>query len=96
MVVTFVHVSVKPEHIEDFIKATKINHENSIQEPENRRFDILQNPEDPSKFILYEAYATEAGANAHKQTQHYLIWRETVANWMATPRQGIAYTVIAP
>ena len=96
MVVTCVHVFVKPEHIEDFINATKINHENSIQEPENRRFDILQNPEDPTKFILYEAYATEAGANAHKQTKHYLTWRETVASWMAAPRQGIPYTVIAP
>lgn len=96
MVVTCVHVSVKPEHIEDFIHATKLNHENSIQEPENRRFDVLQNPQDPSQFILYEAYATEAGAAAHKQTAHYLTWRDTVAPWMAAPRQGIPYTVIAP
>lgn len=96
MVVTCVHVSVKPEHVEDFINATKLNHENSIQEPENTRFDILQDPQDPTKFILYEAYASEAGAAAHKQTQHYLTWRDTVAPWMAEPRKGVPYTVVAP
>ena len=96
MVVTMVHVKVKPEYIQDFIKATQLNHQHSIQEPENRRFDLLQDPEDESKFILYEAYQTEAGAKAHKQTPHYLTWRETVADWMAEPRQGVPYHVIAP
>ncbi|WP_017302882.1 antibiotic biosynthesis monooxygenase [Spirulina subsalsa] len=96
MIVTCVYVWVKPENVEDFIQATKINHENSIQEPENRRFDILQDPQDPTAFILYEAYASEAGAVAHKQTEHYLTWRKTVEPWMAKARQGIPYTVIAP
>jgi autoinducer 2-degrading protein len=96
MVVTCVHVRVKPEYIDRFIEATKINHENSIREPLNRRFDILQDPADPSKFILYEAYENEAGAAAHKQTEHYLTWRDTVAPWMAEPRQGIPYKAIAP
>ncbi|HEY9695265.1 MAG TPA: antibiotic biosynthesis monooxygenase [Oculatellaceae cyanobacterium] len=96
MVVTCVHVWVKQEHIEDFIKATKINHENSIKEPDNMRFDILQDQEDPSKFILYEAYQSNEGAAAHKQTEHYLTWRDTVAPWMAEPRKGIPYSVIAP
>lgn len=96
MVVTCVHVSVKPEHIEDFIQATEINHKNSIKEPQNRRFDVLQDPNDPTKFMLYEAYESDEGAAAHKQTEHYLTWRETVAPWMAEPRQGVPYTVIAP
>ena len=96
MVVTIVHVKVKPEFIQDFIEATQLNHQHSIQEPENRRFDLLQDPEDETKFILYEAYQTEAGAKAHKQTPHYLTWRATVADWMAEPRQGIPYHVIAP
>jgi (4S)-4-hydroxy-5-phosphonooxypentane-2,3-dione isomerase len=96
MVVTCVHVSVNPEHIEDFIKSTRINHESSIRESENMRFDVLQDPDDPSRFVLYEAYASEAGAAAHRQTPHYLTWRETVAPWMAEPRRGISYTVIAP
>lgn len=96
MVVTCVHVWVKPEHIEDFIKATKINHENSIKEAQNMRFDVLQDRGDPSKFILYEAYQSDEGAAAHKQTEHYLTWRDTVAPWMAEPRKGIPYSVIAP
>ena len=96
MVVTCVHVFVKAEHIEDFIKATRINHEASIEEPQNLRFDVLQEPNDPSRFMLYEAYASEAGAAAHRQTQHYLTWRKTVAPWMAEPRTGLSYIVIAP
>ena len=96
MVVTCVHVWVKSEHVQDFIQATKINHENSIKEPENMRFDVLQSQDDPSKFILYEAYKTEAGATAHKQTEHYLTWKEKVAPWMAEPRKGVPYNVIAP
>lgn len=96
MVVTIVHVKVKPEYIKDFIEATKLNHQNSIQESANMRFDILQDPEDETKFILYEAYQTEEGAKHHKETQHYLTWRETVADWMAQPRQGVPYKVIAP
>ena len=96
MVVTCVYVYVKPDHIDDFIAATKLNHENSIQEPENLRFDVLQDPNDSSKFMLYEAYQSADGAAAHKQTAHYLSWRETVADWMAQPREGKPYTVIAP
>lgn len=96
MIVTCVYVSVKPENIEDFIKATKINHENSIKESLNCRFDILQNPDDPSQFVLYEAYENEEGPKIHKETEHYKIWRETVAPWMVEPRKGIPYTVIAP
>jgi autoinducer 2-degrading protein len=96
MQVTLVHVHVKPEHIDDFIKATQANHEASIKEPGNRRFDILQLHDDASKFILYEAYATAEDAAAHKQTPHYLAWRETVAGWMAEPRQGIAYDGLFP
>jgi autoinducer 2-degrading protein len=96
MVVTCVHVSVKPENIDEFIAVTKINHQHSIQEPANRRFDILQDPNDPTQFILYEAYESAAGAAAHKETQHYQTWRETVAPWMAKPREGKPYTVIAP
>ena len=96
MHVTIVHVYVKPEHVDDFIEATKQNHSASIMEPGNRRFDVLQSAEDRHRFVLYEAYATEADATEHKQTQHYLTWRETVADWMAEPRQGIQYNGICP
>ncbi|WP_446810667.1 antibiotic biosynthesis monooxygenase [Methylomonas sp. 2BW1-5-20] len=96
MHVTLVHVHVKPEHIDDFIAATQLNHLASIQEPGNKRFDVLQTPENPGRFILYEAYASAADAAAHKQTAHYLTWRDAVADWMAQPRQGIAYNGLFP
>lgn len=96
MVVTTVMVQVKEEHIEDFIRESIKNHENSIKEPGNLRFDILQNPEDPSQFILYEAYASPQSAASHKITAHYIAWRDAVANWMAVPRKGIPYKVIKP
>jgi autoinducer 2-degrading protein len=96
MIVTTVHVFVKPEFIEAFKEASIKNHENSIQEPGNMRFDILQAHDDESRFLLYEAYETEEAAKAHKQTAHYLEWRETVAPMMAKPREGVPYKVIAP
>jgi (4S)-4-hydroxy-5-phosphonooxypentane-2,3-dione isomerase len=91
MHVTLVHVYVKPESINDFIKASRANHEASIKEPGNCRFDVLQDTHDNSKFILYEAYTSAEDVLAHKQTPHYLAWRETVANMMAKPREGIPY-----
>lgn len=96
MHVTVVHVQVKPEHIQDFIDASRLNHEASIREPGNRRFDVAQSCEDPSKFILYEAYANAEAAAAHKSTPHYLKWRDCVGPWMAAPRIGIPYTGIFP
>lgn len=96
MYVTLVNVHVKQEYIEDFINATKANHENSIREPGNVRFDILQQAEDSGRFILYEAYRSKEDAAAHKDTRHYLGWRDTVADWMASPRQGVLYNGLFP
>jgi autoinducer 2-degrading protein len=96
MIVTIVHVKVKPEHIDDFIKATTENHHHSVKEPGNLRFDVLQLQENPAEFALYEAYEDETAAAAHKETAHYLGWRETVAPWMAEPRQGIRYQALWP
>jgi autoinducer 2-degrading protein len=88
MNVTLVHMRVKPEYLDAFIEACRLNHEASIQEPGNLRFDLLQDPEDPTRFIFYEAYRTAEVAAAHKQTTHYAIWRDTVAEMMAEPRRG--------
>jgi autoinducer 2-degrading protein len=88
MHVTLVHVRVRPEDVEAFIAATRINHEASVNEPGNRRFDVLQAPDDPTRFILYEAYASATDAAAHKETAHYLAWRDAVAGMMAEPRRG--------
>lgn len=88
---TLVHVQVKPENVQEFIEASLENAQASSNEPGNRRFDVLQSADDPSNFILYEAYATAEDATAHKGTQHYLKWREAVADWMAEPRKGVQY-----
>jgi len=93
---TIVHVHVKPEHISDFIEASRRNHEASIQEPGNRRFDVLQSSEKPGWFVLYEAYASAEDAVAHKRTSHYKEWRDTVAEWMDTPRKALAFNGLFP
>ena len=96
MYVTIVHVSVKPDYVEAFKEACRLNHEGSVQEPGNMRFDILQSTDEPTKFVLYEAYKTQQDAAAHKETAHYLAWRETVADWMAAPRQGVVFQGLYP
>ena len=96
MIVTFVHVWVKPDHIEDFIKASKENHQNSIKEPGNLRFDLVQDANDPAKFVIYEAYESDEAAAEHKNTNHYKKWRDTVAGWMAQPRKGEKHIILAP
>ena len=96
MQVTIVHVTVKPDHIDEFIEASRLNHESSVQEPGNRRFDVLQSADDPTRFVLYEAYENAAEAAKHKETAHYKQWRETVADWMAQPREGVPYNGLYP
>jgi len=96
MHVTLVQVYVKADHINDFIDATRANHETSIRESGNRRFDVLQSAENPAQFVLYEAYASAGDAAAHKKTAHYLKWRAMVAGWMAKPRKGILYKGLLP
>ncbi|HYN38117.1 MAG TPA: antibiotic biosynthesis monooxygenase, partial [Rhodospirillales bacterium] len=96
MHVTFVYVRIKPACVDAFVAAMRANHENSVHEPGNRRFDVLQDPADPAHFCIYEAYATEADAKAHKDTAHYLTWRETVAEMMAEPRTGVTWRGVFP
>jgi len=96
MIVNCVTVWVKPQHVEDFIAATIANHEGSVAEPGNLRFDVLQSASEPGRFLLYEAYESQEAAAAHKETAHYLAWRDTVADWMARPREGVSHHVIRP
>lgn len=96
MIVTFVHVWVKPEYIDVFIKATTENHHSSINEAGNLRFDLVQDANDSSKFVIYEAYESDETAAAHKETDHYKKWRETVSDWMAQPRKGEKHIILAP
>ena len=96
MLVTIVYIKVKPEYIEAFKQACRLNHEGSIREPGNFRFDVLQLDEDPTRFVLYESYNSQQDVDAHKQTLHYLTWRDTVTDWMAETRQGVKYTGLYP
>lgn len=96
MIVTCVHVHVKPEAIDDFIKASIYNHKASVKESGNLRFDFVQQVDDPSRFMLYEAYESEEAAIAHKSTEHYIMWRDTVKDMMADTRYGIKYVILEP
>lgn len=96
MIVTCVYVHVKPECIEAFINATTANHLEAVKEPGNLRFDVVQQADSPCHFMLYEAYASEDAAAAHKSTPHYLTWRDRVAGFMAEPRKGVKYNFIEP
>lgn len=96
MQVTLVHVRVKPEAVDDFIEACRQNHLQSVGEAGNRRFDILRDAADPTRFILYEAYDSAEAAVAHKETAHYLAWRDAVAEMMAEPRRGVKYDGLFP
>jgi len=96
MHVTLVNVYVKVECIAAFLEQTRKNHLASVQEPGNLRFDVLQDPCAADRFTLYEAYQSEQDAAAHKQTSHYLAWRDAVADMMAQPREGINYIGLLP
>ena len=86
MITTVCNVHVTDEGIDAFRAASLANAEASRKEPGITRFDLLQQVDDPTRFILYEEYVDEAATQAHKTTPHYLTWRETVAALMATPR----------
>ena len=96
MIVTLVHVWVREPFLDAFLEATAEDHRNSVLEPGNLRFDILQDEKDPLKFVFYEAFASDEAIAAHKETDHYKKWRDTVADWMAQPRQGIRHSVVQP
>jgi len=96
MVIVHVHVRVKPDCIEAFRAASVENARNSVKEPGIARFDVVQQADDPTRFILVEVYRTPDDPARHKETAHYAKWRDTVAEMMAEPRTGIKYTNVFP
>lgn len=96
MQIVLVHVNVKSQFIEAFKQASMENASHSVKEAGVARFDVIQQTEDPTKFILVEVYKTSDAPAAHKETAHYGRWRDMVAEMMAEPRQGIKYTNIFP
>jgi len=96
MFIVHVFVHVKPECVAAFEEATTENARNSIQEPGIARFDVIQQLDDPNRFVLVEAYRTEAEAGRHKEMAHYAKWRDTVAEMMAEPRSSVKYDNVFP
>jgi len=96
MFIVHVHVHVKPEFVEAFKEATLENARNSVKEPGIARFDVVQQLDDPTRFVLVEVYRTPEDPAKHKETAHYRKWRDTVAEMMAEPRTSIKYANVFP
>ncbi len=96
MIVYCVEIHVKPENRQDFIEASRENAAATVREQGNLRFDVNQRADQPDRFMFYEVYRDAAAIDAHKQTSHYAKWRDTVAPWMAEPRNGVKHTPLFP
>ena len=96
LIIVHVHARVKPEGIEAFRAASIENSRASLQEPGVARFDVVQSTEDPTRFVLVEAYRSAEAPAAHKATAHYARWRDAVADLMAEPRTAGRYVNVAP
>ena len=96
MLIVHVHVRIKAEHIEDFKLATIENASNSVREPGIARFDVIQQADDPSRFVLVEVYRGVEATASHKATAHYRAWAEKVADMLAEPRSRVTYGNIYP
>jgi quinol monooxygenase YgiN len=96
MLIVHVHIRVKTEYIDAFKRATTANARESVKEPGIARFDFAQQQDDPTRFVLVEAYRTTEAPAAHKETPHYKTWRDTVAPMMAEPRSSVKLENIFP
>ena len=96
MLVVHVHVHVKAEDVDAFIAATRRNSDESLKEPGVARFDVIQQTDDRTRFVLVEAYKTPDAPAAHKETAHYAAWRDTVAAMMQSPRSSVKYESLCP
>lgn len=96
MYIVHVHVHVKPEYVEAFRLASIDNARSSVQEPGIARFDVIQQLDDPSRFILVEVYRTPDDPARHKETAHYTRWRDSVAEMMAEPRTAVKFNNLFP
>ena len=96
MLIVHVHVRVKPESIAAFREASIENARNSVQEPGIARFDVIQQQDEATQFLLIEVYRTAEAAAAHKETAHYAKWRDAVAPMMAEPRSSVKFNAVFP
>ncbi len=96
MLIVHVHVHVKPEGVEDFKRVSRANARESAKEPGIARFDVVQQQDDPTRFVLVEVYRDDHAPAAHKETKHYQTWRDAVAPMMAEPRSSVKFANIFP
>lgn len=96
MIIVHVFVRVKPESVEAFKAATVENARNSVKEPGIARFDVVQQQDDPTRFVLVEVYRTAEDPARHKETAHYKTWRDAVEGMMAEPRHGVKHGNVFP
>lgn len=96
MNVTLVEINIKPERVNDFLEVFRANHEGSIKEPGNLRFDVLQDAEVATRFYIYEAYHDDDAVLAHKQTPHYLACVEKLDEMMSQPRKKRSFIGLLP
>jgi quinol monooxygenase YgiN len=96
MLIVHVHVVVKPESVDAFVAATRENAGQSLQEQGVVRFDVVQQVDDPTRFVLVEIYRTDADPARHKETAHYAAWRDAVEPMMAEPRRSVRYQARFP
>lgn len=96
MIIVHVHVHVRPESVALFREATLANARASVQEPGVARFDVIQQADDPTRFVLVEIYRDAEAPAAHKASAHYAAWRDAVADMMAGPRSSVRYEAVFP
>lgn len=96
MFIVHVFVHVKAEQVEAFVAATLENARHSVEEPGIARFDVIRQKDDPTRFVLVEVYRDENAPASHKETRHYQVWRDTVAEMMAEPRHSLKYDNLFP
>lgn len=96
MNVTLVEINIKPDKVEEFLEVFRANHEGAVQEPGNLRFDVLQDPEVKTRFLIYEAYQDDEAVLAHKQTPHYLACVEKLEALMSQPRKKQTFVGLMP
>lgn len=96
MVILHVHVHVRSEHLDAFREATLENARNSIQEPGVLRFDLVQQVDDPARFVIVEVYRDDAAVDAHRRSAHYAKWRDLAEPMMAEPRSRTLFKAVFP
>lgn len=96
MLIVQVMVHVKPEAVEAFIAATRQNASQSVREPGIARFDLIQQQDDPTRFMLIEVYRSADAPAEHKRTAHYAAWRDAVADLLAEPRSSVRFSNLFP